>query len=645
MNPFWELDCTKDPEKFIGRSHEITIITQKISTSASVAIRGEKFIGKRALMSYITHSKVGENATFLPIWINLLTFENASVEQFFGFFAETVIDSLPRSDRLDKAHKKITLVQEGKKALHELIQELNGIFNFAKREGLQIIYFFDNFEVIAEIFRNREGAFAALRELVSNPMGHIGIVTSAHQNIWKLSRNADGISILAPVMTDIPLSLMGEVDIRNLIYKPLSETEVSFEDSDISFLTKYAGHHPHFTLLLAGYLYDHKRLGTCVYSEVIEESRTRIYRDFEKIKRRLGSEKFNLLLSAEHISTKSPEVEELCELGHLIRVGASYRPFSLLYEDWLSFCKKHRTIENPYIVGNPVSGKNFYGRKKELNRILPNIGNNDYLIDAEWRMGKTSLLFKIQEELEVNKSEDYYFIPVFVSLMEISESSIWIEIGKSISDVINKRSDLQLSSSVSLIVDDSRQCGWSDLKDGLLNLIDRIHEKTVGIRSLHGGKKLKFVLLIDEAQQINAYSPKTRADMRKLLSQDQSISSHISSIFAGYQIEKITSRTSSPWTNFTQTIFVKGLSDEEVLTLILDPLKTKHFERFQFDRSAVEKISDYGRKLPYDTQVYCSFAFEEMVSRGERIITVEIVDAISSMARQQIFTGTHGLRG
>lgn len=68
-------------------------------------------------------------------------------------------------------------------------------------------------------------------------------------------------------------------------------------------------------------------------------------------------------------------------------------------------------MTNPFIFGNPVRGEAFFGRKRELRRLVETISKgNSAALTSEPRLGKTSLLFRIQDpELYGEKANHLHF--------------------------------------------------------------------------------------------------------------------------------------------------------------------------------------------------------------------------------------------
>ena len=78
-------------------------------------------------------------------------------------------------------------------------------------------------------------------------------------------------------------------------------------------------------------------------------------------------------------------------------------------------CSKIK-IMNPFSYGTIVKGGNFYNRSEESTRIFNTLsGGNNVVLYAPRRFGKTSLIFKVIEQLEEANFICIYFdfMPVF----------------------------------------------------------------------------------------------------------------------------------------------------------------------------------------------------------------------------------------
>lgn len=91
--------------------------------------------------------------------------------------------------------------------------------------------------------------------------------------------------------------------------------------------------------------------------------------------------------------------------------------------------------ENPFVPHKPASNAHFVGRDKEIQIIREEIHQQHFLIFGPRRIGKTSLLFQLREELSESYVPIYISLQKFISrngidLFEEAMSDILIEIAK-----------------------------------------------------------------------------------------------------------------------------------------------------------------------------------------------------------------------
>ena len=78
--------------------------------------------------------------------------------------------------------------------------------------------------------------------------------------------------------------------------------------------------------------------------------------------------------------------------------------------------KEQEKIINPFNTGSYARGEGFFGRSdilKKISNFLENPNQNTFVINGQRRIGKTSLLRKIQEE-----SPEKQFTPIYFDLQD-----------------------------------------------------------------------------------------------------------------------------------------------------------------------------------------------------------------------------------
>ncbi len=322
----------------------------------------------------------------------------------------------------------------------------------------------------------------------------------------------------------------------------------------------------------------------------------------------------------------------------------AYKIFVQLLQEWFSTqCPytKPVNVKNPYVVGLPVKEEEFYGRQREVDRILRNITNTSFLVDAEWRTGKTSLLYKIQRELETSDSDEYYFIPLYISLQGCAENEIWNRLLQNLVKVFEQEKYSQWRRIVNSIGKTSSKFPQINTENAVLDIATNIErELQQKDNKALTSKQVLIIFLLDEAQSINDFNNKTRADLRTFFSQDTELNKYLRAIVAGYRIEMIAGKHASPWANFMTQIHLEALPDHDIQALVCDPLRRQYGDQYYFEKTAIERIFEYGEKRVYNTQVYCSFAFDNVSAAGTGVISSEVIENIRSEAEEQIRVAT-----
>ena len=259
-------------------------------------------------------------------------------------------------------------------------------------------------------------------------------------------------------------------------------------------------------------------------------------------------------------------------------------------------------------------------------------------------MGKTSLLYKIRDHIFFKTDEKYFYMPVFISLDSIDEGLLWHTLYEKFKTALME--NFQLSYCEKVFHPNPESYSKRQLKEDILSFPEMIQKHSVlNSTSDYFGKKIKFVLIVDEAQRINDFSGLTRADLRDILSQDLGIAPYLCAILAGYEIDHLAGRHSSPWTNFMKQLSLTGLKNDEFKTLLVNPLRKLSQERLAFSEKAISSIAIYSKKIPYDAKVFCNLALSEAIKDKNNKITADIVEKIKTRAYHQISAATNGLRG
>lgn len=195
--------------------------------------------------------------------------------------------------------------------------------------------------------------------------------------------------------------------------------------------------------------------------------------------------------------------------------------------------------KNPYPFDDPAWGEAFYGRHGTLNNVFANIFEQAFLIQGEWRVGKTSLLYKIHNRLSFDYDCEYFYIPVFLSLDGVKESAFWFVLYEKIRTYIATVHHLSVEKAGCNPADYTNLHFMEDIGE----IVDRLAGSAIKVSP---DQEMKIVVIIDEAQCLNSYSDQTKSDLRRLFSQDETLSNVLSVIFSGHGVNLSSGPTSSP---------------------------------------------------------------------------------------------------
>lgn len=262
---------------------------------------------------------------------------------------------------------------------------------------------------------------------------------------------------------------------------------------------------------------------------------------------------------------------------------------------------------NPYVAGEPVLNRAlFFGREEILGKILSIIHNNSVLVLGERRIGKTSLLKQLALRLQ-ERDPAWKFVPVYVDLQGVEEKEFFAAMMQDIIDqsgAATGRLALQLQNRVA-------EYGYRAFTADL---------RTITAALADGEKKrLKLVLLIDEADTMNQYDQSLHAQLRRIFMQDVSV--HFAAVITGTHFIREWNRPESPWWNLFTLMELAAISETAARELIQKPVQSL----FSYDPAAVTAIVALTDCKPYAIQMLCLHLIDRMLDLQRRIIHAEDV--------------------
>ncbi|CAM2069919.1 hypothetical protein SCOR_31370 [Sulfidibacter corallicola] len=273
---------------------------------------------------------------------------------------------------------------------------------------------------------------------------------------------------------------------------------------------------------------------------------------------------------------------------------------------------------NPYIAGAPVRQADmFFGRDALMGRIQGSLHKNSFMIHGDRRIGKTSFLLQLKQNLARLDSPEYAFFPAFVDLQGIVETDLFHH----------------------LMVEVVHSAEWEIDTDDL-----EVHERAEGYQSRHFSKDIKkiiarldartdkhvlVVLLVDEVDVLNEFSDKTNQKLRSIFMKD--FADHLSCVMAGIHLKKEWESSGSPWYNFFEEIPVAALPDEAARALVLKPVQGI----FRYQPDAVDLLLKATAGHPYLIQKLCIKLVDIKLRAGDFSISrLDVEQLLQAQARE-----------
>ncbi len=267
--------------------------------------------------------------------------------------------------------------------------------------------------------------------------------------------------------------------------------------------------------------------------------------------------------------------------------------------------KRHEAVSveyNPFITGNPIrKPKEFYGRKDILRDILSSIGNNNFAIIDERRIGKTSLLFRLEYELKyayIHKSIDFF--PVYFSLQGVDADMFYTLLIEKVKEALQHTSKN---------IESPQNYGYYHFR----NDVDQLKKE---IKRSEGSKEPVVVLLMDEIDVLKSYPPKIQQQLRSILTSD----TMFRVVMAGFEIDFSIEVQTSPWHNFLNVRVLGDLKESESRNLIINPV----VGYYTYQEKGINLILEYCAGKPFVIQKLCSASLSKMFQRLKQAKTNDL---------------------
>ena len=292
-----------------------------------------------------------------------------------------------------------------------------------------------------------------------------------------------------------------------------------------------------------------------------------------------------------------------------------------------------RDFKNPFIYGGRVSGDAFCNRESEIRELLEDIrGRQHVIIYSQRRFGKTSLVWKILEEIQKEG-----IIPIYADLYPISTLGEFIEeYAKAIARTLSmyekaKRLMRELFSRLhlSMGIDTAGNPQWSVGFDRSRE--SETFDEVVSSMENYLKRKGKYgVVVFDEFQQITETNgEKTERRLRSAIQTHE----HVSYLFVGSKRHLLLDLFSNPNRPFYRSgkIFPLEKIDFDHLQGFIK--KRYNGAGADIDKKTLKLIVETTECHPYYTQYLCHVLYDIMDKR--RIRTDDVPKAIDLLLSRE----------
>jgi len=344
-NPFSDYGTIVYGERFINRRNDIRIVENRVIRPlepGNLAIIGDYRVGKSSLVYHSVIARRNELLTRrrIPIWINLATFDQASL-----FFRSLVTSSYDEIDGLGWLTDAIKTAAE--RALQDEVSWSEGYgriqryFEKVRQAGIRILFILDEFDHARHLFKRDMSGFQGLRELSYRPEWRVTFVTTSRRSIQSIELQTRAISTLEGIFQNHYIGMF-DVEALEEYFARLSSVGVNVTPQMREEILFYCGGHP-YLLEMLGYeiVETFRETNTVDVSEAIKRIEQSFIHHYEHmldvLRENESLRKILQILFGPVVDARPTDAEELQRYGLIKSVeGGNYMAFSGHFHTYLN---------------------------------------------------------------------------------------------------------------------------------------------------------------------------------------------------------------------------------------------------------------------------------------------------------------------
>ncbi len=263
---------------------------------------------------------------------------------------------------------------------------------------------------------------------------------------------------------------------------------------------------------------------------------------------------------------------------------------------------------NPYVVGEAVHDPEmFFGRGAVMQDIFQSLKQNSLCLTGERRIGKTTLLEHIDNDLEKP------FFSFFCNLEAVKKEFFFSRI---MQHLVNRLQTVWKDFSLDLVLLQKERQLYDDLD------FERDIHTILQFLQEHYDARVSIVMCIDEIDATQDFPAKFHQSLRNVF---QTYQGQVRMVSAGVSIKRGDWHLpTSPWYNFFEFKEISSLAEKDAALLITKPIQGF----YKYEKSAIEFIIQKTDGKPFYIQTLCKKGIIHILDEKRHRVTLEDVQEI-----------------
>jgi len=254
-NPFADYGNIVRGKRFVGRSNDLRVVENRVirpPEPGNLAIVGDYRIGKSSLIYKGVMEIKDQMASRrqLPIWINLATFDKASI--FFRSLVTRAYDEMEDLGWLtEPIRNAANRVLEDEISWSEGYGRIQRFFEKVRQADYRILFVLDEFDHARHLFKGDVSGFQGLRELSYRPEWRVTFITTSRRSLREIELQTKAISTFDLIFHKHYLGMFNDDDMKGYFGR-MKDIGIDVNTGIQERVKFYCGGHP-FLLEMLGY--------------------------------------------------------------------------------------------------------------------------------------------------------------------------------------------------------------------------------------------------------------------------------------------------------------------------------------------------------------------------------------------------------